>query len=285
MSSLQKRKQIFKRLSAIYHDPKDPGSLGGIARLARRANQLAITKDKNIIREFLQTQRAYTYHNPAKKRYSKNRTIVSGIDAQWQADLADMQALASENNGIKYLLTCIDVFSKFAWVVPIKDKSTQTMLEALDILLKQAKPRKPKKLQTDKGTEFLSRPFQNKLKSEYNIEHFTTMGETKASIVERFNRTIKERIWHYFTSSNSKSYLKVLPDLVDAYNHSMHRSIRMRPIDVKSSNENLVWRRHYGEVLPDSGQGLSENSRHHQCVSKENTILKILLQWVRQKHQ
>ena len=95
MSSLQKRKQIFKRLNAIYHDPKDPGSLGGITKLARRANQLAITKDKNIIREFLQTQRAYSYHKPAKKRYSKNRTIVSGIDAQWQADLADMQELAS----------------------------------------------------------------------------------------------------------------------------------------------------------------------------------------------
>ena len=71
----------------------------------------------------MQTQRAYSYHKPARKRYSKNQTIVSGIDGQWQADLADMQAFASENNGIKYLLTCIDVFSKFAWVVPIKDKS------------------------------------------------------------------------------------------------------------------------------------------------------------------
>ena len=241
-----KQKQIFNRLNAVYHNPKDPGSLGGLARLARRASELGITKNKKIIKEYLQTQRAYSFHKPAQKRYTRNKTIVYGIDSQWQADLADMQALASENNGIKYLLTCIDVFSKFAWVIPVKDKSAKTMLEALDHLLHQSAPRKPKKLQTDKGTEFLNKQFQNKLKTQYGIEHFTTMGETKAAIVERFNRTLKERIWHYFTSSKSKEYFSVLQDIVDAYNHSMHRSIKMRPVDVKKSNENLVWRRLYG---------------------------------------
>ena len=260
MSSAQKRKQIFKKLNAIYHNPQDPGSLGGIARLARRASQLSITKDRQIIREYLETQRAYSYHKPAQKRYSRNRTIVSGIDAQWQADLADMQSLSEDNDGVKYLLTCIDVFSKYAWVVPVKDKSTKTMLLALDQLMALAAPRIPKKLQTDKGTEFLNKQFQAKLKSQYGIEHFTTMGETKASIVERFNRTIKERMWHYFTSSKTKRFLDVLPSLVESYNNSHHRSIRMRPIDVKKSNENLVWRRLFGNGASNPSQSTSKCS-------------------------
>ena len=254
MTRLKNRSQIFKRLNAIYHNPKDPGSLGGVARLVKRASELSITKNKNLIKEYLESQRAYTYHKPAKKHYLKNKTIVSGIDSQWQADLADMQSLSGENNGIKYLLTCIDVFSKFAWVVPVKDKTAKTILEALDTLMNQAAPRKPKKLQTDKGTEFLNKQFLNKLKSRYGIEHFTTMGETKAAIVERFNRTLKERIWHYFTSSKTKRYMDILQDVVSAYNYAHHRSIKMRPVDVCKAKEALVWRTLYGNGKPNFAQ-------------------------------
>ena len=247
-----KHSVVFKKLSKLYHDPKDPGSLGGVERLARRARELGITKNREIIKEFLASERAYSYHKPVRKRFGRNKTIVAGIDSQWQADLADVKTIADENDGVNFLLTCIDVFSKFAWVIPIKDKSAKEMIAALKKLFESSAGRKPATLQTDKGTEFLNKQVQNLLTKTYGIEHFSTFGEKKAAVVERFNRTLKERIWRYFTSSKTKRYLDVLSQIVASYNSSVHRSIRMRPCEVNSSNEPLVWRRLYGNGEGDS---------------------------------
>ena len=87
----------------------------------------------------------------------RNRTYVAGIDAQWQADLADMQAIARQNNGARYLLTVIDVFSKYAWVAPVKSKNAAAVTEAFNQMLNAAAPRHPNRLQTDNGKEFLTR--------------------------------------------------------------------------------------------------------------------------------
>ena len=247
MSTSKDLSKIFKKLSKIYRNPNDSGSLGGVARLALRAKELKITKDKQIIKEYLESERTYTLHKQLHKKFVRNRTVVAGIDSQWQADLADIQTLAEDNDGIKYILTVIDVFSKYAWAIPIKDKSAKTMMEAFKVLFEQAAPRKPRKFQTDKGTEFLNKNVQAMLKSDpYNIQQFTTMGDTKASIVERFNRTLKDRIWRYFTSSKTKRYIDVLQEILNSYNHSIHRSIKMRPADVRKCDEPVVWRRLYG---------------------------------------
>jgi transposase InsO family protein len=237
---------IFKKLLRVYQNPKDSGALGGVERLFQRARNLGITKNKQVVKDFLASQRSYTFHKQARKHFTRNKTFVSGIDSQWQADLADMQSLSKENDGVKYLLTVIDVFSKFAWIVPIKDKTSKEMVSAFRTLFSQSKPRKPKKLQTDKGLEFLNKEVQNVLKREYDVSHFTTMGETKASVVERFNRTIKERIWRYFTQTNDKRYVDVLADLVSTYNNSVHRSIKMSPIAVTKADEPKIWRRLFG---------------------------------------
>ena len=123
--------------------------------------------------------------------------MVAGIDYQWQADLANMSRMSKVNDKYRYLLCIIDVFSKFAWVVPIKNKTGKTLVDAFKSVLKSG--RSPKSLQTNKGTEFKNKDFQNFLKSR-KIHIFTTENpETKASIVERFQRTLKSRMWKYFT--------------------------------------------------------------------------------------
>ena len=165
---------------------------------------------------------------------------MSGIDDQWQADLVDLSSLKKENKNYKYLLTCIDVFSKFAWIEPLKDKNGKSLKEAFARILKKAQ-RKPRALQTDKGSEFTNKLLQRWLSSR-NIHFFTTHNEeTKASIVERFNRTIKTRTWRYFTSKNTKKYIDVLKDLVHSYNHSYHRSIKRTPASVDYENQEKVW--------------------------------------------
>ena len=157
-----------------------------------------------------------------------------------------MQSLKDYNDGYRYLLVCIDVFSKYAWLVPIKSKTGPALVEAFKVILSSG--RKPHKIMTDQGTEFFNKSFQTLLKNE-GIELFNTFNETKASIVERVIRTFKTKMWRYFTAKKTMRYLDILPDLVYSYNHSGHRSIGRQPALVNSENEDEVFHALYHNVL------------------------------------
>jgi len=222
---------IDQQLHNLYYSAGDPGSYGGISRLYDRAKELGIPATRKNVEDFLSNQLAYSIHKPARHKFTRNHTYASDIDKQWQADLADMQALADQNDGNRYILTCIDILSRYAWAIPIKSKSGKDVLSGIKRMFKQAQPRKPKLFQTDKGTEFFNAEVTGFLR-ENDIVQFASNSDKKAAIVERFNRTIKNRIYAYFTSNNTKRYIDVLNDIVDAYNNTRHRSIRMRPSDV-----------------------------------------------------
>jgi hypothetical protein len=222
---------IDRQLHSLYYAAGDPGSYGGINRLYDRAKELGIPATRKKVKEFLTNQLAYSIHKPTRHKFTRNHTYTSDIDKQWQADLADMQTLADQNDGNRYILTCIDVLSRYAWAIPIKSKSGKDVLSGIKRMFKQARPRKPKLFQTDKGTEFFNAEVTGFL-HENNIVQFASNSDKKAAIVERFNRTLKNRIYAYFTSNNTKRYVDVLDDIVDAYNNTRHRSIRMRPTDV-----------------------------------------------------
>ena len=150
---------------------------------------------------------AYTLHKPIRRHFKRNRVIVGGIDQQWQMDLADMQSMQKFKDGYRYLLVCIDVFSKYAWVIPLKNKKGPSLVEAFKITL--ACGRKPEKIITDQGTEFFNRHFKALLKDE-DIELYNTYNETKASVVERLIRTLKTRMWRYFTAKKTMRYINML---------------------------------------------------------------------------
>jgi hypothetical protein len=171
--------------------------------------------------------------------------VVGRIDQQWQADLADMQAISRFNNGVHYILTVIDVFSKFAWVVPVKNKGAVEMADAFTELFKMAAPRKPEKIQTDAGKEFLNSSVQ-KLLNTNKIAHFVSNSDMKAAVVERFNRTLKTKLWTYFTAQQTNKYIDKLQDFVMSYNNSYHRSIGMKPADVRPKDQDKIWLRLYG---------------------------------------
>ena len=222
----------------LYYDPKSPAGYAGeqaLFKLARKSSKNVKLKD---VRNWLKKQQTYTLHKPIRRKFLRRKTVVAGIDQQWQADLADMSKMSKSNDKFRYLLCIIDVFSKFAWVVPIADKTGKTLVNAFKLVLKNG--RQPKSLQTDKGTEFKNRDFQGFLKSK-KIHFFTTENpETKASIVERFQRTLKSRMWKYFTHNRTLRYVDVLPKLVEVYNHAYHRSIKRAPVSVTKENEPQV---------------------------------------------
>ena len=222
---------IAKQLSNIYYAAGDPGSLGGVDRLYRRAKDLGIPVSRASVANYLAKQLPYSIHKPARHTFTRNRTYVGHIDQQWQADLAGMQTLVNENDGYRYILTCIDILSRYAWAIPVRSKGSKDMVIAFKKLFRAAHPRLPQRLQTDKGKEFFNREV-SALLQKHGIHHFASNSDQKAAVVERFNRTLKNRIWVHFTANRTERYLEILPDTVYAYNHTFHRSIRMRPVDV-----------------------------------------------------
>ena len=234
-------------LKRIYHNPEDPGSLGGIDRLRRRAKQLKVPRvNRQDVVEYLREEQAYTLHKPARRHYQHNHIYVGGIDAQWQADLADMQGLARQNDGMRYLLTVIDVFSKFDWVEPVKTKDALAVTAAFRNVLNGTAPRGPRRLQNDKGKEFFNASFANLIR-HFGIQHFASDSDQKAAVVERFNRTIKTLLWTYMSDKATVRWLDVLQKLVVSYNDSYHGSIGMAPADVTKKHENRIWARLYGD--------------------------------------
>ena len=240
---MKKKKNAKKSLIERYHDPREPGALGGLQRFA--AAQKRSTKK---VREVLENDLGYTLHKPRRRRFPTLPVLVFNIDQQWIIDLIEVQNISKYNRGYRYLMTVIDAFSKYAWVEPVKSKTGKAVTEAFKKILKRAKGRKPTNLQSDDGKEFYNSTFQTLLKQK-DIHHFSTSGDTKASIVERFNRTLKERLYRYFTVKNTLAYLPVLSDLVEGYNASYHRTIGMAPHQVNSKNENEVWNRMYAKRL------------------------------------
>ena len=238
----KKKLDVSQQWLSRYHDPRAPGSLGGVQRFAR-AHQLPFKQAQRV----LQRDLACTLHKPRRRRFPTVPVIVGGLDDQWVADLVEVQLLAKYNRGIRYLLAVLDVLSKYAWVQPLKAKTGVALVQVFDKIVKQGR-RQPNRLQTDPGKEFYNRTFQRWIKDQ-GIQHFSTEGDAKASVVERFNRTLKERLYRYFTAANTLRFDDVLPDLVQGYNATRHRSIGVVPQDVTWENEEAGWNRLYGPRL------------------------------------
>ena len=150
-----------------------------------------------------------------------------------------MQAFLKDINGIKYLLIVIDIFFKFVWIIPSKRQTGQEVANAISRILKE---RRPSKMWVDIGREFYNKDVQ-KL-----IDLYSTEIEEKSSVIERFNRTIKEKMFKYFSANNTRKYFDVLDLLADQYNNAIHSSIRMTPKKAsRKESEIKVWRNLYPE--------------------------------------
>ena len=178
-------------------------------------------------------QLAEELHKPIIRKFRKRKVYSTFKDNIWSVDLADMQLLSKYNKGIRFLLCVIDIFSKYAWVVPLKDKKGIIIVKAFQITLKQSN-RKPNKIWVDKGSEFYNAYFKKWLRDN-DIVMYSTNNEGKSAVAERFVRTMKIKIYKYMTSISKNVYIDKLDDIVDEYNNTYHTTIKMKPIDVKDN--------------------------------------------------
>ena len=183
-------------------------------------------------------------HRRVIKSFPKRRVYVNSIDQTWAVDLIDMQQYSKQNKHYKYLLAVIDIFSKYGWLIPLKNKTGLTVSEAFKNLFKE---RKPMYIWSDKGSEFYNQQVKELLKDN-NIKLYSTENEEKSSVVERWIGTMKQQMFKYFTASETLKYYDILDRLVKNYNNTVHSSIKMTPVEAsKLKNEITVYKNLYPE--------------------------------------
>ena len=237
---------MTERLKTIYYDPKHPAGFASVAKLSKASGV-----NPKKVKKWLEEQPTYTLHRMARKKYPTRKYIVHDIDEQWQADLADVSLIAKQNKGYRFILTVIDIFSRYAWARPLKTKSGKEVAAAFKDIFREG--RIPKRIQSDQGKEFENREIA-RLFNEHQIELFSVKSAYKAAIVERFNRTLKTKLWRYFTMSLKEKWTDVLQDVVNSYNKSIHRTIKRRPIDVTSENVGEVREEVYDKRRSERGK-------------------------------
>lgn len=237
---MERADKIDQRLSRIYYNLSDAAALSGYAQLLKEVKRRGLNINKNYVKNWLNKQEVYTLHKQRRVRFPRLKYHSMNIDDVWSIDLMDMQNVSGYNYKQRYILAVIDNFSRFAWCIPMKDKTADSVLKAFGKLFKKTK-RRPLNIVSDQGKEFISKRSKTFLQ-KHSINFYTANDPaTKASICERFIRSIKSIIYRFFTHYNTKRYVKVLDQLVNIYNAREHRSIGRAPKDVNENNVLSVW--------------------------------------------
>ena len=173
-------------------------------------------------------------HKPIIRKFDKRKVYPSFKDNIWGVDLADIKSLIKFNKGIKYILCVIDLFSKYAFVVPLKDKKRTSIVNAFQSILDKSK-RKPNKIWVDQRSEFYN-SFLKELLRNNDIVMYSTYNEGKSVVAERFIRTLKNKLYKHMTAVSKNVYYDALDDIVKKYNNTWHSTIKMKSKDVKDNN-------------------------------------------------
>lgn len=225
-----------KRLEDIYYDPTEPASYtAGSRSLFKQSGK--IVKGKRLS-DWLKKQETWSLHKPIRYKFKRRQTLITPKPHRfYQVDLLDTSKYSADNKDVKFLLTAIDVFTKFAWAIPLKNKTGLAVAEALKRVIREVKPHHSLAVQSDKGREFKNKRVQDLLKSR-NIRFYTTENDDiKASVVERFNRTLQAKMHRYMTSKNTFEYLPALPGLLAGYNRSVHSTTGFSPEFLANSTD------------------------------------------------
>ncbi|GFS95637.1 uncharacterized transposon-derived protein F54H12.3 [Trichonephila clavipes] len=211
---------MHQDLAAFYENPEVPNSFGGVEALHRSVKGKYSKKD---VKHWLSQKDAYTLHKPVRHKFQRNRVFVSDIDRQFQADLVHMQSLAEFNKGYKYLLTCIDLFSKFAWAVPLKDKFGKSVKSGLEIIFKE---RKPKVLQTDAVVGYLNTKNYidviDKLIHSYNHSYHRSIKMEPVSVSRHNRKQVLKYLYGGLRNEKPKAPRFKIGDVVRINKQKLH---------------------------------------------------------------
>ena len=214
------------------------------------ASQMIMSINKTIEKQ--QQQLAKEVFSPQITKFKRQRIIPLYRDETWSADLTDKSSLSKYNNNYKFILTVIDIFTKYAWAIPLKNKSGLSITNGFKIVLSESPqggsdPRKPEKLWVDRGSEFYNKTFKSLLK-EYGtgkaasgMELYSTYSDLKAVFIERFNRTLLHIIDKPMFINGDGNWVNILNDAVVLYNNNIHSTINMTPVHASNNPDKVKY--------------------------------------------
>ena len=164
-------------MDTIYFDPAHPVSFSGPQKLYDFVKKVYPSLSLKDVQSWLSGKEAYSLHKPVRRRIKRNSVIVKEINQQWDVDLMDMARIASDNDGVHFVLLCIDIFSRYVWTYPLKNKSGEEVSKAFISIFQDSIP---KRIRSDKGTEFIGQKVQRVFK-KFGVHHFVTQNEVKAN--------------------------------------------------------------------------------------------------------
>lgn len=261
-----------KHLTELYTDASSVVAFTAADTFYKYVKRLYPKLTLGYIKRFLQSQDSYTLHKPSRRRFKRNRVISDGLHEQYDLDLADVSSRAKANSGINFLLIAIDVFSRYAYVEPLRNKAMNTVVKGMENVLHRMGEHTPKSVRNDAGTEFLNKSFK-RLLNRYGIKQYVSRSSVKANYAERFIRTLKNKMARYRTQYNTKRDIDYLQKAVSNYNNTYHSSIEMRPSDVSEANESALWSKLY--LNPSDRFKTPYRSRKHKL--KEGQQVRIAI--------
>lgn len=274
--SFKRRMANYKDyLKKIYYSPGNPAAFAGpnkLYEIVKKEGKFKIGLGK--IKQFLNNEDAYSLYKPIRRTFPRSKVVVDTIDSMLDGDLADVNNIATQNDGFRFLLVLIDIFSRFLFIVPLKTKKNQDIIEGLNRVFTTYR-RKPRVLRTDKGSEFKNKFLKSWLvKQKVNVIY--TQNETKANYAERVIRTIKNLMYRYFMKNRTYRYVEILQKLVESYNNRPHRSLG--GLSPGSVNEDNADETRYLTYLSDrkrNKKSYNNNTKHSNKKNKKVYKFKI----------
>lgn len=238
-----RQKQNKKLLDNLYKNFSYPSAFTSVEPLLKEARKYNPKINRNFVGNYLRSQHVYTKHRKVIRKYKRLATFSPGPNTVWQADLGVMIPLVRQNKGYNYYLICVDCFSRMIFIEPIKRKFASHVIEGFENIFKKA-GNIPWKIITDAGKEFTAQSVQNHF-ARRQIQHFCEYTSPKwhAGMAERANRTVRERLYRYFTEVGNRKWLPVIQKIVDSVNNSTSRVLcngKFTPLDIHLNRKNSV---------------------------------------------
>jgi transposase InsO family protein len=237
---IEKNKEFDGLLNDLYYTKKNLVARDKLHKLAKEENPKITRK---YVEYWLRQQKTYQLTKQKRARSTVQSLIPTDVNKIHGMDLIIFENYADDNKGYKYILTIIDLFSKKAWAIPLKNKTADTLVKKYKKLLDGKHYTQPSSILSDNGTEFKNEKMA-KLENDYSIRHlFAIAGRPESNgVVERFNYTLKKMIYRNFHVQKNKNWVDSLKQLVDNYNGQYHKSIKMPPDEaIKPENKDKVY--------------------------------------------
>lgn len=244
----------------VFLDPASPACFASAENVLIEVRRVYPKTTLADVVDVLQRLPTYTLHKYRRVRFKRLRVVPTNFMSDVQADLADMQKIADANDNFRYIIVAVDVLSRRIFAAPTKSKGSSHMIAAFKRLFRQM-PVLPRRIFTDKGLEFVAGDVKTFLQKQMLVEHLVAQSpDVKAAVAERFVRTLKSRLYKYFTANNTTRWIEVLPKICDAINRTKSRATGLRPNDVNFSNATELINRLYAPQLVQQTQSIRNNA-------------------------